>query len=454
MNLFTRDKRAGDGRMYLWPYLVLFVALAGIWSIVDQILLPQLLGEGFLSPSGWAFFEWALLSLLGGGLIAICMSTGRRWGEQHHTLLSESEERLQALVNLAADGVVAIDERGSVLSFNRAAETLFGYKASEVVGRNVSLLMPQPYKADHDAYIRSYVETGRAQIIGRGREVQGVRKDGRIFPLYLSVSEARAGGRRIFFGMVHDLSELKRGELALAEKTRDLERSNAELEQFAYVASHDLQEPLRMVASYVQLLSKRYSGKLDRDADEFIQYAVDGARRMQNLINDLLTYSRVGRRDRAFEAVNLKQAAEYAVKNLSVACEESGARVEIGELPEIYGEANAMIQLFQNLIGNAIKFRRPNVPPLIRIRAEPEGAFYRVEIEDNGIGINPRYFDRIFVVFQRLNERDQYQGNGIGLAICKKIVELHGGAIGLRSDGQSGATFYFTLPASPAKNQV
>jgi light-regulated signal transduction histidine kinase (bacteriophytochrome) len=314
--------------------------------------------------------------------------------------------------------------------------------------------MPEPYKADHDSYIRSYVETGRAQIIGRGREVQGVRKDGRIFPLYLSVSEARAGGRRIFFGMVHDLSELKRGEMALAEKTRDLERSNAELEQFAYVASHDLQEPLRMVASYVQLLSKRYSGKLDRDADEFIQYAVDGARRMQNLINDLLTYSRVGRRDRAFETVNLKQAAQFAVKNLSVACEESGARVEIGDLPEIYGESGAMIQLFQNLIGNAIKFRRPDVSPLIRIRAESEGAFYRIEIEDNGIGINPRYFDRIFVVFQRLNERDQYQGNGIGLAICKKIVELHGGVIGLRSDGQSGATFYFTLPASPEKRHL
>lgn len=450
MNLFTRDKRAGDGRMYLWPYLVLFVALAGIWSIVDQILLPQLLGESFLSPSGWAFFEWTLLSLLGGGIIAICMSTGRRWGAQHHTLLSESEERLQALVNLAADGVVAIDERGAILSFNRAAESLFGYKAQEVAGRNVSLLMPDPYKTDHDAYIRSYVETGRAQIIGRGREVQGVCKDGRVFPLYLSVSEARAAGRRIFFGMVHDLSELKRGEMALAEKTRDLERSNAELEQFAYVASHDLQEPLRMVASYVQLLSKRYSGKLDKDADEFIQYAVDGARRMQNLINDLLTYSRVGRRDRSFEAVDLKQAAAYAVKNLSIACEESGAVVEIGELPTIHGDANAMIQLFQNLIGNAIKFRRPDLAPRIVIRSASEGVFHRIEIEDNGIGINPRYFDRIFVVFQRLNERDQYQGNGIGLAICKKIVELHGGAISLRSDGQSGATFYFTLPAAPA----
>ena len=237
----------------------------------------------------------------------------------------------------------------------------------------------------------------------------------------------------------------QKAEEVVEQRSQELARSNAELEQMAYVASHDLQEPLRMVASYLQLLQQRYGWQLDADAHEFIGFAIDGAKRMQALIDDLLTYSRVGTRAKPLEPTNCAAVMDAVLHSLRMAIEESGAQIRCEALPVVMGDAAQLMQLFQNLIGNAIKFRGGQAPR-IQIRAEREDGFWRFEVQDNGIGIAPEYFDRIFVMFQRLHSRSKYPGTGIGLAICKKIVEQHSGRIWVESEPGKGTIFKFTLP--------
>ncbi len=245
------------------------------------------------------------------------------------------------------------------------------------------------------------------------------------------------------------LASLEKAQAELAQRAQELSRSNADLEQFAYVASHDLQEPLRMVASYVQLLSRRYKGKLDADADEFIRYAVDGATRMQALINDLLAFSRVGTRGKELVPVPLERSMERALSHLHLALKESGAEVKVEPLPWVKGDESQLAQLLQNLVGNAVKFRGER-PPCLRVSATREGDTVTVAVEDNGIGIEPQYYERIFAIFQRLHGKEEYPGTGIGLSICKKIVERHGGRIWVESTPGQGSTFRFTLGAAEA----
>jgi two-component system sensor histidine kinase/response regulator len=231
----------------------------------------------------------------------------------------------------------------------------------------------------------------------------------------------------------------------LGRRTDELARSNAELEQLAYVASHDLQEPLRMITSYLQLLEQRYKDKIDVDANEFIEFAVDGAKRMQTLIDDLLTYSRLGSRAKPFRPTNCATVVQDAMRSIRIAIEESDASITCGNLPTVVGDAAQLTQLFQNLIANAIKFRRGQQSH-IHIDAEPSGEFWCFSVRDDGIGIAPEYFDRIFVMFQRLHGRGAYPGTGIGLALCKRIVEHHNGRIWVESKPEEGSVFKFTLP--------
>jgi len=253
--------------------------------------------------------------------------------------------------------------------------------------------------------------------------------------------------------ILSELSAVRDANTALEARARDLERSNSELEQFAYVASHDLQEPLRKVASFCQLLQRRYVGQLDDRADQYIEYAVDGAKRMQVLIDDLLAFSRVGRVDREPSLISCASALSAARVNLASDIKNSGAVIEAGELPVVRAEFSLITSLFQNLVGNAIKFRGDK-PPRIMVSVERKDPFWQFSVADNGIGIEPEYADRIFVIFQRLHDRASYSGTGIGLAMCRKIVEYYGGRIWLETTASAGATFCFTLPIPPEDEET
>ncbi|MGW3933557.1 sensor histidine kinase [Streptomyces microflavus] len=250
--------------------------------------------------------------------------------------------------------------------------------------------------------------------------------------------------------LVDELDGAQSRETLLAEQTEELRRSNSELEQFAYVASHDLQEPLRKVASFCQLLEKRYGQELDDRGKQYIAFAVDGAKRMQVLINDLLTFSRVGRVNEGKQPVDLGKVLDRALGNLAVAVEESGAVIERPqELPELLGDSTALTMVWQNLIGNAVKFRREGVESRITVDCVREGEDWHLTVSDNGIGIAPEFADKVFVIFQRLHARDEYEGTGIGLALCRKIIEFHGGRIWLDAGPGEGTRIHFTLPVAP-----
>jgi signal transduction histidine kinase len=268
--------------------------------------------------------------------------------------------------------------------------------------------------------------------------------------------QVRSRGPRDIADLADDIDSMRRRilqELAasrdahdrLDAQARELARSNAELEQFAYVASHDLQEPLRKVASFCQLLEQRYAGQLDDRADQYISFAVDGAKRMQQLINDLLAFSRVGRSGADLVPVALDGVLDHAMTNLGPAIADSGASVDADPLPTVRGEASLLVAVFQNLIGNAVKFRSEEAPK-VRIAVERSGDDWLFTATDNGIGIDPEYAERVFVIFQRLHAKDEYAGTGIGLSMCRKIVEYHGGRIWLDPEAGSGTTFRFTLP--------
>jgi light-regulated signal transduction histidine kinase (bacteriophytochrome) len=286
-------------------------------------------------------------------------------------------------------------------------------------------------------------------------EKRYLRKDGNSVWVAHNASTVHDASGKLLYGIaqVEDISERKRAEESLAQaheeleqRAQDLERSNTDLQQFAYASSHDLSEPLRMVSSYVQLLAKRYRGQLDSDADEFIHYAVDGVARMQALIEGLLMYSRAGTSEYAIDEVDCSEVMEATLFMLKTSIEESGAEITVGDLPVVQGDASQLSQLFQNLIGNAIKFVDQG-PPRIEISCEREQEIWHFAFADNGIGIDPAHLDRIFSVFQRLHGRGEYPGSGIGLAICKRIVERHGGRIWVDSSPGEGSTFNFTIPA-------
>lgn len=359
--------------------------------------------------------------------------------------LRRSQQALQALADTANDAIIAADSDGRIRYVNAAAERCFGHAAATLSGQDLIVLMPERYRQAHREGMARFLAGGAPQVIGRTLELAGLRSDGSEFPLEISMGHWRSDDGDHFTAIVRDITQRREAQHQLETQRRELARSNTDLEQFAYVASHDLQEPLRMVASYVQLLARRYKGKLDQDADDFIGFAVDGALRMQRLIDDLLAYSRVTSRAEAEREIDAGQCLAAALRNLSARVAETGARIETGALPVVHMDPSQLCQLLQNLIGNALKFCGEQ-PPQICIDAEREGDCWHFRVRDNGIGLDPQYAERIFVIFQRLHGRQQYSGTGIGLAICKKIVERAGGRIWVESRPGQGATFHFTLP--------
>ena len=349
------------------------------------------------------------------------------------------EQLFRVAVEGSPSGLLMVDHDGTIVLANHEIERIFGYSRDELLGMRVDMLAPVALRSGHATMRDEFLHEPRSRAMRTGRELVGRRKDGHEVPVEIGLNPLSTDSGMFVLASVVDITERKRQEL-------DLRRSNEELERFAYVASHDLQEPLRMVASYVQLLGKRYKGKLDDDADEFIGYAADGATRMQRLIEDLLAFSRVGTRGAASGPVDVNAVLAGALSNLTLAIAESGASVTAGDLPTVAGDSGQLGHVFQNLISNAVKFRGEQ-PPVVHISAERDGDGWLFRVSDNGIGIAPEYFERIFVIFQRLHGREKYSGTGIGLAIARKIVERHGGRIWVESKPGNGTTFLFTLPA-------
>ncbi|MEO5338438.1 MAG: PAS domain S-box protein [Magnetospirillum sp. WYHS-4] len=371
--------------------------------------------------------------------------TERKLAEER---LRHSEEILRSVIDTSLDCIVTIDHQGRLVEFNPAAESVFGYRRADVIGKDLAeLIVPARHRDAHRAGLRRFIATGQGTVLNRRLELSAIGADGGEFPVELAITVVQGQATPLFTGYLRDITARKEAERQLAERSADLERSNSELQQFAYVASHDLQEPLRMITSYLGLLKKRYDTQLGPEASEFIGFAVDGASRMQRLIKDLLDYSRVGTRGKEFLAADLNVALEEALSNLKARIDETGATVDSGPLPTLVVDDSQMVRLFQNLIGNALKYRRPDVAPRVRVWAEKRDDYWVFAVEDNGIGIAKEHFDRIFMVFQRLHGRKEYEGTGIGLAICKKIVERHGGRIWVESVPGAGTTFLFRLPA-------
>lgn len=358
----------------------------------------------------------------------------------------EKDAQYRAIFESANDAIVTIDERGIIISANPTTEEVFGYTLPEVIGHSVSRLIPSPHREQHDDYIAQYVATGvGGDVIGIRREVTGQRKDGTLASLDLSVSAIVLDDRRLFTGILRDITSRKNAERMLEQYSQELKRSNAELEQYAYVVSHDLKEPLRMVTSFTNLLEEELRKGLSNDARRYMRFVSDGAGRMRTMIEDLLDYSRVGRGDMEMEATDLTEAVATALENLAISIQESGVEVQIGELPPVSGVPSLLLRLFQNLIGNAIKFRGDR-KPVIQIGAEQDGETWKLFVRDNGIGIESQHLERVFQVFQRLHRRDEYEGSGIGLAVCRKIVERHGGQLWVESVKDEGSTFWLTFP--------
>ncbi len=506
----------------------------------------------------------------GVSIIGIWMITVLIYGVKlQENALKENAERLNAVVDNMVDGLITINERGHIESFNMACERIFGYRGNEVIGQNVKMLMPEPYHSEHDGYLKNYHDTGERKIIGIGREVEGQKKDSTVFPIDLSISEINLQGRKIYSGIVQDVSERKyaeeelisigrvleeslneififdsntlqfmqvnkgargnlgydmeelktmtpvdikpeyseemfydaiaplkdsqkdkiifetvhrrkdgtdydvevhlqmsryQGKKAYVAMIRDISdrkkaekeiiRSNEELERFAYIASHDLQEPLRMVASFTALLDEEYSENLDEQANEYMKFITDAARRMQALVGDLLEYSRVGQEDGGFTDVDCKAQTDIAINNLQKMIQETNANVTVDDLPIIYVNPVRFSRLIQNLIGNAIKYRQKDRPPEITVKAEDQGGEWLFSISDNGIGMKDEYLEQIFVIFKRLHNKKHYQGTGIGLAVSKRIVEEFDGRIWAESKLGKGSTFYFTVPKKEAARKA
>jgi PAS domain S-box-containing protein len=366
----------------------------------------------------------------------------RKAAEKH---LAQMEARYRGLLEAAPDAMVVVNSAGEIVLLNVQAEKQFGYSRDELVGQKMKNIIPEGFAERLIADALRSTEDALAQQIGMGIELIGRRKNGSDFPIEIMLSPLDSAEGILVTAAIRDISTRKKAEAYLLQKIAELNRSNVELGQFAYIASHDLQEPLRMVASYTQLLSKRYKGKLDADADEFIAFAVDGASRMQRLIQDLLTFSRVSTKGQELLDTSSEEALQRALINLRGAIEESSAQVTHEPLPTVLADEMQLTQLFQNLVGNGIKYQNAGVPQIHISAARDDSKKWTFSVKDNGLGIAPQYFERIFGLFQRLHKREEFAGTGIGLAICKKIVERHGGTISVESQPGQGSTFSFAL---------
>ena len=433
----------------------LYALLASAWILVSDRLvavldLPSHDATRLAIAKGWLFVAvttailYRLMKAMVRDITRMHAEVSREQGEKLRTA-----RLLQAIADGSTDAIYAKDAAGRYLLCNRQAMRLAGKEGDEIVGRDDRALFP--------AETAEAVMADDRAILARGEVTtfeESIATPCGTRTMLTTKGPIRDEGRRPagLFGVSRDITERVAAESALRDRNAQLAQSNADLEQFAYVASHDLREPLRMVSAYVGLLERRYGPALDAQALEYIAFAREGAQRLDRMVLDLLEFSRAGKRAEPFAPVDLGKVVAAACGNLAAAIAETGATLDVaGDLPVVTGSWSDLVRLVQNLIGNALKYHAPGRPARVELSCRPAAGEWQIAVADNGIGIDPQYFTKIFAIFQRLHTRDHYDGTGIGLAICRRIVHYHGGRIWVESTPGSGSTFHFTLPAAAAR---
>ena len=365
-------------------------------------------------------------------------------------LLHDSEQRYRTVFSESPDGIVLLEmETGKAVEFNGVAHLQLGYSREEFAALSLSDYEARELPEETQVHIEAVKRHECENFVTEHRT-----KSGEIRNVAVSAQALILGEHQYLYAIFRDITELRQTQERMKQYAKSLERSNKELEHFAYVASHDLQEPLRKIGSFSELLARKYKGQLDEKADSYIGYIVDGAQRMQILINDLLSFSRVTTKGKEFDPVDCNALLARVQADLEFAVKESGAKLSVANLPTVMADAVQLGQVFQNLIGNALKYCAPGEPPEISVAAEQHDGEWLFSVSDTGIGIDPQHFERVFQLFQRLHTREEYSGTGIGLALCKKIIERHGGKIWLESAAGQGSTFFFTVPAVPMQKEA
>ena len=354
------------------------------------------------------------------------------------------EGRFRATVESAPTAMLMIDEAGSIVLVNTETERLFGYGREELLRQKVEVLIPERLRSGHPGLRTQYFASPEARRMGAGRDLFGLRKDGSEFPIEIGLNPVRTDEGLFVLSAIVDISERKRQAEALRHANEALERSNIELQRFAFVASHDLQTPMRSIASFVELLQSTYADKLDAQANDWIRRTNQSIKHLQIIVRDLLEYSRVDSQAHPFHLVSVREVFDNAVSLLDASVRESRAEVTCGELPTVMGEHSQLVQLMLNLIGNGLKYRGKE-PPQIHVSAERKSNGWTIAVRDNGIGIAPKHHEKIFEIFQRLHDQQEYPGTGIGLAVCRRVVHRHGGKIWVESEFGRGSVFYFTI---------
>lgn len=378
---------------------------------------------------------------------------------------NSSLRRLNAVVNTAVEAIITITAEGLIDTINPAGEKMFGYSSEELVGKNISCLMPQPYRSEHDSYLKRYHETGQPRIIGIGREVVGLRKDGSQFPMDLSVGKFELDDGIYFTGIARDVTHRKEQENRLKELAETLEEKNRELETIVYVASHDLRSPLVNIQGFSkelefacneirQLSSRqnlerddlnRLSDLLNRDVPEAIDYILSGVTKIDSLLSGFLKFSRLGKVEPQISLVPVEKVIQNILNSMEFQIKDAHARVDVGKLEDCMGDQRLMDQIFTNLIDNALKFRSPERPPVIRIDSEVKGARVVYKVQDNGVGIAEDHINKVFEIFHRLNPKTT-SGDGLGLTMTLRMVEKQKGRIWIDSKEDQGSAFYVEMP--------
>jgi PAS domain S-box-containing protein len=380
-------------------------------------------------------------------ILGLALAAGIYKKTQMEFQLHNSESKLRAMIENALDAVIAMDQKGIITEWNRQAEIIFGWSHREAVGSELAeLIIPSTYREAHSLGMRRFFADGVGPILNKRIEMPALNRSGKLFPVELTVTAEKVYDTYHFTAFVRDITARKEAEQKIEEAVAKLTESNVELERFAYICSHDLQEPLRTISSFTQLLVK-HVGNLDEKGQHYAKFITDGADNARALISDILAYARITNEQKKTEAVDCENVLAMVMKHMENSIEENGVTITHNKLPVVQAQKTQLLQLFQNIIGNAVKFHHPERKPKIHVGVRQQGDFWEFSIRDNGIGISDAYFEKVFDIFQRLNKRSEYPGTGIGLAICKKIVENYNGKIWLESNPGAGTVFFFTLPA-------